>query len=185
MQKVQRAEVVDFETYSERRDAIRAAVLEEKQVRRVHLGDNLTFLFETTNTIRYQVQEMMRIERIVREKDIQHEIDTYNELLGDTGELGCTLLIEIDDPAERATKLAAWLDLPKYLYLVLDNGERAPARWDQRQVGSDRVSSVQYLKFRVGQAKPVAIGSSHPQLRIEQELSPEQSAALAADAAAS
>ena len=83
-----------------RRATIRPRVLAEKSRRRVHVGGLLTFLFENQDTVRYQVQEMMRIERIVKEADILHELATYNELLGGHGELGATLLIEIDGPRE-------------------------------------------------------------------------------------
>ncbi len=182
MQKVQRSDIVDYQTYNDAREEFRARVLAEKDARRIHVGPDLTFLFETTLTIRYQIQEMMRIEHIVREADIQHEIDTYNELIGDSGEVGCTLLIEIDDPKERDQKLRAWLDLPRHLYVLLDNGERVRPEWDQRQVGSDRLSSVQYLKFRLGQQTPKAIGSDHPNLQLEQALSSAQAATLAGDA---
>lgn len=183
MQKVQRADIVDYQTYSEARDAFRKQAIAEKETRRLHVGENLTFLFETTTTVRYQVQEMMRVEQIVREKDIQHEIDTYNELLGDRGELGCTLLIEIDDPKERDIKLRAWRDLPKHLYLLLDDGQRANALWDQRQVGDERLSSVQYLKFQVGERTPVAIGVDHPALSAETQLTELQQRTLRQDAA--
>ena len=181
MRKVQRSDVIDFQTYVDRREAYRQRVLEEKAKRRIHLGDDLTFLFESTETILYQVQEMMRLEQIVREKEIQHEIDTYNQLLGGPGELGCTLQIEIDNAAERNVKLRAWLALPQHLYLKLDDGSRAPAIWDEAQVGDTRLSTVQYLKFRVGSRRPVAIGSTLPELSIEAQLSSEQQQTLAAD----
>ena len=105
MRPVRREEIVDYETYSEGREAFRARVLEVKRARRVHLGESLTLLFENTLTIRYQIQEMLRAERIVREADIRHEIETYNEILGGDGALGVTLLIEIDDLEARAVKL--------------------------------------------------------------------------------
>ena len=181
MRKVQRSDVIDFQTYVDRREAYRQRVLEEKAKRRIHLGDDLTFLFESTETILYQVQEMMRLEQIVREKEIQHEIDTYNQLLGGPGELGCTLQIEIDNAAERNVKLRAWLALPQHLYLKLDDGSRAPAIWDEAQVGDTRLSTVQYLKFRVGSRRPVAIGSTLPELSIEAQLNSEQQQTLAAD----
>ncbi|MDP6944539.1 MAG: DUF3501 family protein, partial [Myxococcota bacterium] len=91
MSQIERESVVDYVTYEETREATRDAVLEIKRQRRVHVGEYLTFLFENVETMRYQVQEMMRIEHIVREADIRHEIDTYNEVLGGPGELGCTL----------------------------------------------------------------------------------------------
>lgn len=181
MRKAQRADVLDFKTYNDRRDVYRARMIEEKQKRRIHVGEHLTFLFETTETVLYQVQEMMRLEQTVREAEIQHELDTYNQLLGDEGELGCTLLIEIDDARERTEKLTAWLGLPGALYIVLDDGSKARATWDPAQIGDTRLSSVQYLKFRLGQRTPVAIGCDHPALQIEAELSPAERSTLSAD----
>ena len=181
MRKVQRSDVLDYKTYNDRRDAVRQRVIGEKAKRRIHLGGDLTFLFESTDTILYQVQEMMRLEQTVRESEIQHEIDTYNQLLGEAGELGCTLLIEIDSPAERDRKLKAWLTLPAHLYLKLPDGQLARARWDQAQVGETRLSSVQYLKFSVGRQPPVAIGCDHPELTIEAPLSDEQRETLRID----
>ena len=131
MQPVAREEIVDYATYEDGREAFRDRVLAAKRVRRVHLGDYLMLLFENALTVRYQIQEMIRVERIVREADIRHEIDTYNELLGGDGELGCTLMIEIDDPAERAVKLRAWFGLPEHLYLVLPDGRRVRPRVDE------------------------------------------------------
>jgi hypothetical protein len=180
MRKVERSQVIDFQSYNDQRDSYRKRVLEEKSKRRIHLGEYLTFLFESNDTILYQVQEMMRLEQIVREKDIQHEIDTYNALLGGPGELGCTLLIEIDDATVRDQKLRAWLALPAHLYLKLEDGSRVPAVWDSAQVDT-RLSSVQYLKFKVGAQAPVAIGCDHPELSLESELTSDQRRTLAAD----
>jgi Protein of unknown function (DUF3501) len=156
-----------------------------KGERRVHVGRYLTFLFENRDTIRYQIQEMVRAERMVREVDIAHEIETYNELIGTGGDLGCTLLIEVDDPAVRAEKLKRWLALPRHLYAKLEDGTKVRARFDERQVGEGRVSSVQYLKFPVGGRVPVAIGSDSddPDVGGETTLSPAQQAALVADLA--
>lgn len=181
MRKVQRAEVLDYQTYADRRTELRASAMAAKSRRRVHLGPHLTFLFENSSTVLYQIQEMIRIERIVREKDVQHEIDTYNALLGGPGELGATLLIEIQEAEERDAKLRAWLGLPKYLFLRGEAGERLPARWDAAQVGEDRLSSVQYLRFQVGDAVPVAIACDHPELSLEVALDEAQRATLLAD----
>jgi len=182
MKKVERGEVVDYVTYEERRGAVREAAMKAKAQRRVHVGP-LTFLFENHETIHYQVQEMMRAERMVKEADIAHEIETYNELLGGTGEIGCTLLVELDDRAERDEKLTKWLALPKHLYVKRTDGAKAYARYDERQVGDTRVSSVQYLKFEVGSQAPLAVGCDHsdPELKHETMLTAEQRAALQAD----
>lgn len=180
---VERSEIVDYQTYEELRPEIRAAVMKEKEHRRIHVGPHLTFLFETHATMRYQVQEMMRAEQIVKEVDILHEIETYNEVLGGPGELGCTLLVELDDPEARQEKLVAWLELPQHLYAKLGDGTKVRATYDERQVGDERVSSVQYVKFAVGEAAPVAIGCDHadPELDHEAELTESQRAALQDD----
>jgi hypothetical protein len=180
---VSREEVVDYVTYEESRPAVRSSAMRAKDARRVHVGPHLTFLFENHETIRYQVQEMMRAERMVKEADIRHEIETYNELLGGPGEVGCTLLVEIDDPAERAVKLGRWLALPKHLYVLRADGKKAYARYDERQVGETRGSSVQYLKFEVGEKAPLAVGCDHPdpELKHETTLTGDQRAALQAD----
>ncbi|MEE2717860.1 MAG: DUF3501 family protein [SAR324 cluster bacterium] len=183
MRPVERHEIVDYVTYEEQRNAIREQVLKTKESRRIHIGDHLTFLFENTETVRYQVQEMMRTEKIVKESDIQHEINTYNELLGAEGELGCVLLIEYASPEERDVQLRKLLGLPQKLYALLEDGRQIPAKFDERQIGDDRLSSVQYLKFDTGGATPVALGSNHPNLTLEEPLSPEQRQALAEDLA--
>ncbi len=181
MHKVTRAEIRSRQDYESARDEFRRKVFAQKQDRRIHLGPCLTFLFENHDTILYQVQEMIRTEGIDGEPAIQHEIDTYNELLGDRGELGCTLLIEISDEAERAPLLARWTNLQETLYLTTQGGERSPAQFDPRQVGTDRISSVQYLKFAVGDRVLQGIGCSHPDFELEVELEPRQVAALSMD----
>ncbi|MCK6546875.1 DUF3501 family protein [Myxococcota bacterium] len=181
MRRVQRADILDYVTYEERRASIRAEAMAEKDLRRVIVGDVITLLFENTITVRYQVQEMVRVERIVREADIQHEIATYNELLGGPGELGASMLIGIDDPAERDVKLRQWLGVPQKMFVRLEDGTKVFARVDDRQVGEERVSSVQYLKFDTKGRVPVAVGCDDPALPIEALLTTETRRALDKD----
>ena len=101
MKTVARDEILDYVTYEERREEVRETAMRAKAERRNH------------ETMRYQVLEMVRTERMVKDADIRHEVDTYNELLGAPGELGATLLIELEDAALRAEKLAQWLALPQ------------------------------------------------------------------------
>ncbi|PCC71732.1 Protein of unknown function [Nannocystis exedens] len=184
MRAVQRAEIVDYVTYNEQRAQLREAALAAKRLRRVVVADCLTFLFENHETIRYQIQEMMRVEQIVRERDILHEIATYNELLGHGGDLGVTVLIGFDDPQERDLKLSRWQALPQHLYLVGEDGRRIRATWDPRQVSERRLSSVQYLKFAVQGAAPVACGVDFAgELVGETALTADQREALRADLA--
>jgi len=178
---VDRSEILDYVTYGEQREATRASTLRAKSVRRILVGEYFTFLFENRETVRYQVQEMLRIERIVKEDDIQHELDTYNELIHPQGTIGCTLMVGIDDEAERDVKLRAWLGLNEHIYAKLPDGTRRGPTWDPRQVGEDRLSSVQYLTFALGSEPPDAIGIDMPGLEMETELSVPQRDALGQD----
>lgn len=180
MRKVKRSEILDYVTYEDQRKCIRQEAMRLKESRRIHLGEYLTFLFENTDTIRYQIQEMIRAEKIVRESAIMHEIDTYNELLGGPGELACVLLIGLPDPEERALKLKEWVGLQENVYLVLESGKRIHPQWDKRQV-DDKLSSVQYLKFNTLGKAPLLIGVDHPGMKEEMELGVSQRDALAED----
>lgn len=162
MKAVDRREILDYVSYEEKRAGIQKEVFPEKARRRIHLGDHFTFLFENALTVRYQVQEMMRAEKIVREKDILHELETYNDILGKEGELGCCLLIEIEDPQVRNVKLRDWIHLPSHIYAELPDGTKVYARFNSSQIGADRLSSVQYLKFLVKGLVPVALGIDLP-----------------------
>jgi hypothetical protein len=181
MKPVTRDEILDLTAYEKARPEIQARVLKEKAPRRIHLGEALTFLFENRDTVRYQVQEMIRAERMVKEPDIAHELETYNELLGGPGELGAALLIEIDDPQLRDARLREWMGLPESLYVKTASGRKVRATFDPRQVGQDRLSAVQYLKFDTGGEVPVAIGADHPRCQLEVALTREQRAALEDD----
>jgi hypothetical protein len=181
MKKVERSEILDYVTYEELRPEIRSSAMKAKDLRRVRLGENLTFLFENHETVRYQILEMIRAERIVKEADIQHEIETYNELLGEDGELGCTMLIEIEDPQERVKKLSQWLGLPEKVYVKLEDGTKIFAKVDQRQKDDKKISSVQFLKFACNARVPVAIGCDHEEYKAETTLSEEQRKALEED----
>lgn len=181
MKKVERSDILDFVTYEEQRTEIRNNAMKVKELRRIHVGENLTFLFENTETVRYQILEMVRAEKIVKEADILHEIKTYNELIGGNGELCCTLLVEIADANERAEKLTAWVGLPEKLYLKFADGSKAFAIVDERQNEDEKISSVQFLKFDCAGLTPTAIGCEHSALQIEVSLNKSQKEALAND----
>jgi len=183
MKRIRRSDIVDYQTYEEIRPAFRSVVMAEKARRRIHVGDCFTFLFENELTLRYQIQEMMRVERIVRERDILQEVDTYDSLLGGAGELACTLLVELDDPLERTLKLHEWLSLPEYVYLRMPDGMQVRATVDEEQRDTERISSVQYLKFEVGSDIPVAVGIDLAGISCASSLSDDQRAALTEDLA--
>lgn len=182
MRHVRRDELLDWQTYKEGREQTRPRAMSVKEARRIHVGPHLTFLFENADTVRYQVQEMMLAERIVKEADIAHELHTYNEMLGGPGELGAALLIEIEDPKDRDQKLREWTGLPRALYVELEDGTRVRPTVDPRQISEDgRLSSVHYLKFDTRGRVPVAIGCELPGLQARAELTAAQKAALAED----
>lgn len=183
MKPVEREEILDYVTYSERRDEIRRAVMAAKDLRRVSVGPYLTFLFENRDTVRYQVQEMLRAERIVKEADIRRELDTYNELLGAPGGFGVTLLVEIDDREERARLLPRWFGLPERVFLELEDGTRVAPRVDERQRDERRLSAVQFLQFDTAGRVPIALGVDWPEEGLSERtaLDPSQRAALSAD----
>ena len=180
---VNRSEIIDYQTYEDHRAEIRREIFETKKHRRIHLGENLTFLFENHETIRYQILEIMRAEKIARESAIQEELNTYNNFLGKSGELACVLLIEIEAESDRKPLLESWMGLEKCIYLLDRKGNKIFAQHDPTQVGDRRLSAVQYLKFVIKEP-PVALGCTFDELAGEVELTKEQRNALEEDLAA-
>ena len=177
---VNRSEIIDYQTYEDHRAEIRREIFETKKHRRIHLGENLTFLFENHETIKYQILEIMRAEKIARESAIQEELNTYNNFLGKSGELACVLLIEIEAESDRKPLLESWMGLEKCIYLLDRKGNKIFAQHDPTQVGDRRLSAVQYLKFVIKEP-PIAIGCTFDELAGETELTKEQRNALAED----
>jgi hypothetical protein len=186
MKPVEFSEIKNIAEYELEREALRPAMIALKERRRIRVGSHLTFLFENRQTVRYQIQEMMRIERIVKAADIQHEIATYNELLPAQGELSATLLIEYETPTERDVHLRELLGLDRHIWLEVA-GERSAARFDTRQIGEQRLSSVQYLKFSLtpaqiaGWMQGAAIVVDHPRYQAARVLTPAELSELAPD----
>lgn len=189
---VKRSELMDIAQYEKARPQFRQQVLAAKALRRLQVGEHVTLLFENHLTVLYQVQEMMRIERIVEEAAIQHEVDTYNELIPPPHGLSLTMLIEYDDPAQRAVELPRLLGIQDHVWLAVGSLPPVPGRFDLRQIGDDRVSSVQYFTFtlppehrrqwlELGQVGLIRVRIDHPSYTHEGRLSPEQAAALAQD----
>jgi uncharacterized protein DUF3501 len=168
MNLVQLTEIKNVAEYELERDAWRPAVMALKHRRRIRLGGHLTFLFENRETVRYQIQEMMRVERIVKPHDVAHELATYNELIPAQGDLSATLLIEYESPAQRDVKLRELLGLEHHLWLEVKGAGRAQAIFDDRQIATHRISAVQYLKFRLSEDQQqkfrqgAALVSDHP-----------------------
>ena len=125
---------------------MRKRVIEIKRVRRVSVGPQVTIVFENRATMIFQIEEMCRAESISTPDKIQEEIDIYNKILPDAGQLGATLLVEITDEAQIATTLERLVGLQEHVWLVV-GGERIKAEFDPDQFQADKLAAVQYLKF--------------------------------------
>lgn len=157
MAKLTTADILSLPEYSKIRSEFRERAIKIKNLRRIHLGPYLTFLFENKDTMHYQVQEMLRAEHITKEEAIEHEVITYNELVPEKHQLTATLLVEFEDPVIRAVKLKELVGLENHLYLTIGDDDQVLASFDERQLTEDKLSSVQYIKFNVGEELTRAI----------------------------
>jgi hypothetical protein len=167
-------EVLPVTIYDRVRPLLRPLCIAEKARRRLAVGPHLTLMFENRQTVWYQIQEILRTERIFEDAAINAEVQTYNELLPRPGELFATLLIEYAEPAERDAELARLVGLERHLWMVLD-GRRVASRFDERQMSPDQISAVQFIAFPLGDeagrfgelavAGKVAIEVDHPTSR--------------------
>jgi Protein of unknown function (DUF3501) len=190
---IQRDSLLSLEAYARQRGEFRAKVMQHKKRRTVHLGANLTLQFEDELTIRYQVQEMLRIERIFEEEGIQHELDAYNPLVPDGTNWKATMMIEYPDVDERHRMLAALKGIEARVWVQVGELARvyAIADEDLERETDEKTSSVHFLRFELDAAMrerlrggaPVRIGVDHPQYRAGIELAPEVRAALTRDLA--
>ena len=182
---------MSLETYARERASFRAKVLEHKKKRTVRLGEHVTLQFEDELTIRYQVQEMLRIERIFEEEGIQGELDAYNPLIPDGSNWKATMLIEYPDPDERRRMLGVLKGIERRVWVQVQNCEpvRAIADEDLERENEEKTASVHFLRFelsaamreRLRRGAGLAVGVDHPQYSARAELQPEVRSALAAD----
>ena len=194
MQKLTRSDLYTLEAYARERPAFRARVLVHKQPRTVHLAEHLTLIFEDRLTIQYQIQEMLRIERIFESAGIQDELDAYNPLIPDGANLKATLLIEYADPAERARKLVELHGIEHRIALHV--GTQAPpvlaiADEDLGRSTDEKTSAVHFLRFELTPVHVAALKRGaeasfvveHPAYRAETALTRATLNALIADLA--
>lgn len=190
------ADLLPNAEFVRQRPRLEREAIENASVRRARLGDHLTFLFENAHTVRWQVQEMCRVENIVSPAAVQHELDTYNALLPSTrpdggAELSATLLIEYTDERERDVALRQLVGLQHHVFIEL-GGERYAATFDGEQFNAERVSAVQFVRFRISATgrralgelgTPAALVCTHPALPARTPLAPVTRGALVGDLA--
>ncbi len=202
MKRLRVDDILDIDSYERVRGDYRARVLAHKKDRRVSVGPQVTLVFEDRETLRYQIQEMARVERTTRPDKIQIEVDVYNELVPGPNELSATLFIEIPDLKEIRPALDRLIGIDEHVAILVgssqgeESGEksgeqRVPALFDDRQMEEDRISAVHYLRFtltpdqasafREGPAPRLCI--DHSSYSHEVELSDATRKSLAADLA--
>jgi hypothetical protein len=192
MPMIRRESLLPLGTYARERNAFRARVLAHKKDRTVHLGEHVTLLFEDELTIRYQVQEMLRIERIFEEDGIQHELDAYNPLIPDGANWKATMLIEYPDEAQRRLMLAKLKGVEARVWVEVEGSPRvyAIADEDLERENEEKTSSVHFLRFeleagaraRLKAGAALSIGVDHPAYRVAlQPVGSQTAAALLKD----
>lgn len=191
MEKLARAKLWSLEEYAAERAAFRRLVIAHKKPRRVALGPHATLLFEDFLTIKYQVQEMLRVERIFEPAAIEAEIATYNPLIPDGRNWKATFLIEYEDARERAAALARMPGVEHRVWVRLADLPRtfAFANDDLDRTDRGKTAAVHFLRFELDDAQrkaartgaTVAFGIDHDELRCRHTLAAESAAALAAD----
>lgn len=149
MTKITRDTLLSLEAYAEQRPEIRAQAMELKRLRSVYIGPNMTLQFESEATIRYQIQEMLRIERTFEAAGIEDELEAYNPLIPDGTNLKCTQMIEFPDEQERKIKLAELVDIENRTYIQVQGFDPvyAIADEDLQRASAEKTSSVHFSRF--------------------------------------
>jgi hypothetical protein len=191
MPRIERDSLLTLEAYAKERPSFRARAVAHKRARTVHLGEHVTLLFEDELTIRYQIQEMLRIEKMFEEEGIQDELDAYNPLVPDGSNLKATMLIEYEDENARREALARLKGIEDCVWLsVADFPKVTPmADEDLERENVDKTSSVHFLRFELTppmiaafkDGAEVAMGVDHPHYQAQVSLPAPVRDALAAD----
>jgi Protein of unknown function (DUF3501) len=191
MHKLTTTDLLSLEAYHKQRNQLRAEVLAHKRHRHVAIGPHLSLYFEDRTTMRYQIQEMLRAERIFESEAIAEELEAYNPLIPDGTNLKATMMLEYPDAAERRVALAQLAGIEDGVYLEVDMLGRVFAYADEDMPRSDeeKTSAVHFLRFELDLAMCAALkagaslrfGVDHERCRFEVEVAEAVRAALSAD----
>jgi hypothetical protein len=192
MAQISKDSLLTLEAYSRQRKDFRARVIAHKKNRTVRIGDHVTLIFEDELTVRYQIQEMLRIEKTFEERGIQDELDAYNPLIPDGTNLKATMMLEYEDPDVRKQELAQLRGIEDRTYLQVDGFARvyAIADEDLERENEEKTSSVHFLRFEfepgmiaaIRKGAALALGIDHPEYAVRiDEVAPQVQSALAED----
>jgi hypothetical protein len=181
---ISRESLMSLETYAKTRIEFRKQVMEHKKNRSVFLGNHVTLLFEDEITLRYQVQEMLRIEKIFEEEGIQSELDAYNPLCPDGSNFKATMLIEYGNVAERKAALAKLIGIEDRLFIQVEGQPRvyAIADEDLERETAEKTSAVHFVRFELTPEMKSAlksgaqmmVGCDHPNYPVHLEDLPQE-----------
>lgn len=168
MEPIQKEDITGAAEYEKMRPDFRRRIMALKNKRRVAVGDHITVHFETRDTMLYQVYEMLRVENSWDRHDaIEDELEAYNPLIPQNGELSATLMIEYQTPAERTRHLEALVGLDDgHVWLEVGDAGRVAAVFDRAQVSPTRISSVQYIRWRLDDHQRCALRTDGTVVRI-------------------
>jgi hypothetical protein len=174
--KITRDSLLTLEAYARQREAFRKRVIGHKKPRTVHVGDHVTLLFEDELTIRYQIQEMLRIEKTFDETGIQDELAVYNPLVPEGSNWKATMLVEYEDVEERKRALARLRGIEHKVWVRVEGAKAvyAIADEDLERANADKTASVHFLRFELTPAMisalkggaALALGIDHPQYSV-------------------
>ncbi len=193
MRKLTVDDIKDVRAYERERAEFRAHVIAMKKRRRIPLGNLMTIVFENTDSMRFQVQEMARAERMATDEQIEHEVAVYNELIPDPGELSSTLFIEINEQEKLYDWLPKLVGIEFALAFRLPDGSVVPSipQDEERLTREETTTTVHYLKFEFSPEQAVALAAPGAQIVVDHanyqavvDLSREQRAELSGDLAA-
>jgi hypothetical protein len=192
VRKLTNNDIKDLREYERERESFLAEIISMKKRRRIKVGDIMSIVFENAATMRFQIQEMARAEKMLRDEQIAHEIETYNRLVPETGELSGTMFIEVDDEEALRYWLPRLVRIEEYVHFVV-GGQTVSAREEdvERLTREDITSTVHYLKFaftpeqqRAFVDGPARIVVNHPEYNVDITLTDEQREELVGDFAA-
>jgi hypothetical protein len=193
MPKIDRASLMPLETYAKERTAFRAKVMAHKKHRQIALGAHLTLSFEDELTMRYQVQEMLRVERIFEEAGIHDELDAYNPLIPDGRNFKATMLLEYPDAQDRKQKLAGLIGVEDKVWVQVEGCAKvyAIADEDLERENEEKTSSVHFLRFELTEemarsakhGAALSVGVDHPNYTTQRQLADDERNALVSDLA--
>ncbi len=173
MSKLSHADLYSLEEYSRIRPEFRAKIIDHKKNRRVVIGEHAALYFEDALTMQYQVQEMLRIEKIFEAEGIQDELDVYNPLIPDGQNWKATFMVEFSDVEERRAALARFVGIEKALWVQVEGLDRvyAIANEDLDRSTDDKTSAVHFVRFELSaamvsaakQGVSIKAGISHPE----------------------